>query len=116
MNRSLSTGRLVGVVGVVAILLLAIAAYGLIVVDTPRVQSVDNSWGTVTTEQTEIESEIQVENPLLVRVGDAAADVRYTVALNGITVATEREQEVSLGGQEDVIMVSTWMDNNEIPD
>ncbi len=111
----MNSGRKTGALLVVAVVLLGIAAYGLLAVDTPQIQSVDNSWGTVTENQTEIETAITVENPLLIRVGDGVADVRYTVALNGVEFATERKDGVQLSGRDDVITVSTSMDNDRIP-
>jgi len=104
-----------GIVLLMVVLLLGIAVYGLIAVDKPRIQSVDNNWGTVTANQTEVETAITVENPLLIRVGDGVADVRYTVALNDIEFATERESQVQLSGRDDVINISTSMNNDKIP-
>lgn len=89
------------------------AAYGLVVVDRPRVESVDNEWGTVEQNRSEVETEIVVDNPLLLRVGDSAADVSYTVALNGVTFATE-EERVLLGGDGDVVTTTTWVNNDHI--
>ncbi|QLK27740.2 LEA type 2 family protein [Natrinema zhouii] len=97
------------------VLIVATAAYGVLVVDRPQVESVDNEWGTVTNDRTEVETQIGVDNPLLLRVGDAAADVSYTVSMNDIEFATEQENRVSLAGDESTVTVSTWLDNNEIP-
>ncbi len=112
----MNSGRKAGIIVLVAVvLLLGIAAYGLFAVDKPRIQSVDNSWGTVTENQSEIETAITVENPLLLSVGDGVADVRYTVALNDVEFASERKSEVQLSGRDDVINVSTSMNNDKIP-
>lgn len=112
----MSSSRKTGVtVLLVAVLLLGIAAYGLLAVDKPQIQSVDNEWGTVTANQSEVETTITVENPLLLRVSDGVADVRYTVALNDVEFATERKSEVQLSGRDDVINVSTSMNNDKIP-
>ncbi|GAA0674165.1 LEA type 2 family protein [Natronoarchaeum mannanilyticum] len=106
-----------GVAALVVIALLGgIVAYGLVVVDRPRVESVDNSWGTVEENRSEVETEIAVDNPLLLRVSDGAANVRYTVAMNDVRVADEREKRVQLQGRDDVVTVRTWVDNDEIPD
>ncbi len=99
----------------VVVLLVGTVAYGAVAVDRPQVQSVDNDWGTVTSERTEVETRVTVDNPLLLRVGDTAADVSYTVSLNDIEVASERENRVRLGGDESTVGVSTWIDNDEIP-
>jgi len=106
--------------GVAALVVIAsivgIAAYGLVVVDRPRVESVDNNWGTVEENRSEVVTRIAVDNPLLLRVGDGVANVRYTVAMNDVTFADEREKQVRLQGRDDVVTVRTWVDNDEIPD
>lgn len=106
-RRSAAALVLVGV-------LVVAAAYGLVVVDRPRVESVDNEWGTVEENRSEVETEITVDNPLLLRLGDSAASVRYTVSLNGVQFASEAES-VRLGGEDDVVTTSTWVNNDRIP-
>lgn len=103
-----------GAVGVAVALVLGTAGVGLLAVDRPRVTSVDNDWGTVTSERTEVETQLVVDNPMVLRLGDAVADVNYTVSLNGVVVATERERRVRLSGPRDVVNVSTWLDNDDI--
>ncbi|ELY68736.1 LEA type 2 family protein [Natrinema versiforme] len=104
------------VILVAIVLLVAAAGYGLFAVDRPQVESVDNEWGTVTDERTEVETTVTVDNPRLLRVGDAAADISYTVRLNGIDVATGSEEGLTVTGRESEVSVSTWIDNDEIPD
>ncbi|QSW99408.1 LEA type 2 family protein [Haloterrigena alkaliphila] len=104
-----------GAILVAAVLIVSTAAYGVIAADRPRIESVENEWGTVTDERTEIETRIAVDNPLVLRVGDAAADVSYTVSANDIVIASERENSVRLAGDESTVAVSTWLDNDEIP-
>lgn len=97
------------------VLIVATVAYGVLAVDRPQIESVENEWGTVTNERTEVETRIGVDNPLVLRVGDAAADVSYTVSVNDIEIATERENRVRLAGDESTVTLSTWIDNDEIP-
>ena len=101
---------------VVLVSLVGIAAYGLLVVDRPSVESVDNSWGTVEENRTEVETEIAVDNPLLLRVADGAANVGYTISMNDVRIADERKERVRLQGRDDVVTVRTWVDNDEVPD
>ncbi|WP_254531889.1 LEA type 2 family protein [Natrinema gelatinilyticum] len=100
---------------VVVALIGATAAYGVLAVGRPQVESVDSKWGTVTTERTEVETRITVDDPLLLRLGDSAADVSYVVSMNDIEVATERENRVKLDGNDSTVTVSTWLDNDDIP-
>ncbi|WP_226004518.1 LEA type 2 family protein [Natrinema salinisoli] len=100
---------------VVLVVLVAAGTYGLLAVERPRVDSVDSEWGTVTSERTEVETRIGVDNPRLLRVGDAAADVSYTVSMNDLEVASERKRQVDAAGDEATVTVSTWLDNDDIP-
>lgn len=107
--------RRAGLAILVAILLTGgTATYGVITADRPQVESVDTEWGSVTDERTEVETRIGVDDPQLLRAGDAAADVSYTVTVNDIVIASERENRVRLDGA-DTVTVSTWFDNDEIP-
>lgn len=100
---------LVGLVGMAVV-------YGLLVVDKPRVESVENEWGAVNADRSEVETEIMVDNPLFLRVGDAAASVAYSITLNGVQFASGRKEEVHLGGQNGTVRMSIWMNNDRIPE
>ncbi|NUB92767.1 LEA type 2 family protein [Haloterrigena sp. SYSU A121-1] len=91
------------------------ATYGVITADRPQVESVETEWGTVTDERTEVETRIGVDEPLVLRAGDAAADVSYTVSVNDIVLASERDNRVRLDETGRAVTVSTWIDNDEIP-
>ncbi|WP_254545361.1 LEA type 2 family protein [Halomarina pelagica] len=112
-----SDSRLLRIAGVVVVLLLlAGTAYGLVAVDRPRVEAVDNDWGTVTQEWTEVETQLLVENPRLLRVGEAVANVEYTVSFNGIEMAHGQKKSIALSGERDVVNLSTRIDNDDIPE
>ncbi|ELZ17823.1 hypothetical protein C477_11447 [Haloterrigena salina JCM 13891] len=91
------------------------ATYGVITADRPQVESVETEWGTVTEERTEVETRIGVDEPLVLRAGDAAADVSYTVSANDIVLASERDNRVRFDDAGRAVTVSTWIDNDEIP-
>jgi LEA14-like dessication related protein len=112
MTRNARTGAVLALVG----LLVVTATYALLVVDRPRIESVENEWGDVNADRSEVETVIVIDNPLLLRVGDAAADVEYTVTVNGINFTAERREAVRLGGRDDVVRTSTWLHNDRIPD
>ncbi|MDF9744948.1 LEA type 2 family protein [Natrinema salsiterrestre] len=96
-------------------LVTASVAYGVVALDRPQVESVDNEWGTVTSERTEVETRIGVDDPRLLRLGDAAADVSYTVSLNDLEIASERKRRIDAAGDDANVTVSTWLDNDDIP-
>jgi len=99
----------------VAVLVVGAAAYGLLVFDRPSVESVENEWGTVEENQSEVETKIAVDNPWLLRLADSAANVKYTVALNDVVFATEEKKRVTLGS-DDTLTTSTWVNNDRIPE
>ncbi len=100
---------------VIIALIGATIAFGVLAADRPQIESVDNEWGTVTDERTEVETQVVVDNPLLLRVGDAAAAISYTISVNEIVIASERENQVRLAGSTSTVTVSTWIDNDQIP-
>ncbi|ADB61388.1 Protein of unknown function DUF1511 [Haloterrigena turkmenica DSM 5511] len=105
------------VLAVLAVIVLTggTATYGVITADRPQVESVETEWGTVTDERTEVETRIGVDEPLVLRAGDAAANVSYTVSANDIVLASERDNRVRFDDAGRAVTVSTWIDNDEIP-
>ena len=108
------TGAVAGVVAVGVV--LAAAVVGVTLWKRPTVESVDNDWGTVTPERTEVETQIRVDNPALLRIGESVADVTYTVSLNGIEAANGTKEGVHLSNRRNVVNVSTRLDNDDIPE
>ena len=108
------TGAVAAVVGVG--ILLGAAVLGAALLQRPTVEAVDNDWGTVTEERTEVETQIWVDNLALLRFGENVADVTYTVSLNGIQVANGTERAVHLSRGRNVVNASTWLDNDDIPE
>lgn len=100
---------------VVLILVAAVAGFGAIALDRPRIDRIENDWGTVTQERTEVQTRITVDNPRVVEFADATLDAEYTVSLNGIEVADGQKESVELSGRQNVVEVSTWLDNSDIP-
>jgi LEA14-like dessication related protein len=102
--------------------ILAIALVGLVVasavgfaaLERPRIRGIDNEWGTVTPERTEVVTHVAVENSLLLRVGGAVADIEYVVTMNDVEAANGRVESVDLAG-DGVVTHSTWFENEKIP-
>lgn len=102
-------------VTVVLILVAAVAGFGVIALDRPRIDRVENDWGTATQERTEVRTRITVDNPRTVELADATLDAEYTVSLNDIEVADGQKSSVSLSGRRNTVEVSTWLNNSDIP-
>ena len=82
--------------------------------EQPRLESMQNEFGTVTNETTEIRSNIVVQNPND-RSLPGGATVAYTVSMNGVTVADGSKNGISIESGRNEITLSTEMDNAKIP-
>ncbi|RBI60043.1 hypothetical protein DMJ13_20415 [halophilic archaeon] len=99
----------------VLILIIAVAGGGAVALDRPQIDRVESDWGTVTQERTEIQTRITVDNPRIVKLADATLNVEYTVSLNDIKVADGQKGSVELSGRRNVVEISTWLNNSDIP-
>lgn len=105
------------IVAAVALVLVLAIIIGALTVELPRVEGVDNDWGTVTQNRTEIETQIAIDNPLLLRFAESVVDLEYTVSLNDIQFAHGRKRAVQFsGGGETVVNVTTYANNDDIPE
>ena len=105
------------IVAVVAVVLVLAVLIGALTVELPRVEGVDNDWGTVTQNRTEIETQIAIANPPLLRFAESVVDLEYTVSLNDIQFAHGRKRAVQFsGGGETVVNVATYANNDDIPE
>jgi len=96
-------------------LLVVAAGVGVVFVDPPKTTDVDSEFGRVTDERTEVRTRVTVEDPTLLRVGEPVADVEYTVSMNDVQMAHEREEAVDLSRGRNVVQLSTWLDNDDVP-
>lgn len=108
-------GIAVALAGIV-LLLVGAAVVGVLAFDRPRVAGVDNDWGEVTENRTEIETQIAVKNPRLLELADGVTNVRYTVSLNDVRIADDRVERVDVSGDRDAISTTTWANNDKIPE
>ncbi|WP_096388854.1 LEA type 2 family protein [Halopenitus persicus] len=86
------------------------------VLGTPSVTGVDNAFGNVTEETTEIHTDIHVRNPNPIGVTAGGLTVDYEVRLNGIAMANGTKSGVALDRGNDTIPTTTAMNNGRIPD
>ena len=107
-----------GTIAVAGVVLLLVGAgvVGAGVFDRPSVAGVDNDWGEVTENRTEIETRIAVENPGLLELIDGVTNAEYTVSLNDVRIAHGQKNGVDLSGNRDVISATTWANNDKIPE
>ncbi|WP_435176778.1 LEA type 2 family protein [Halorussus sp. AFM4] len=105
----LAVGMVVSAVGVGAAL-----TTGVVSLQPPTVESVDNEWGEVTSERTGIRTRLVVNNPNGVGV-PGVATVKYDVLMNDVTVA-EGSSGLSLSPGRNELTLRTHIDNGKIPE
>lgn len=102
-----------GVIGGLLLLIGLAAAVG--VLGVPGVEAVDNSFGEVTDNETEIETALVVSNPNPFGIGNEGVAVNYTVAMNGIDMAHGAKEEIALDRGESTLALQSYLQNEAIP-
>ncbi|WP_458188270.1 LEA type 2 family protein [Haladaptatus sp. NG-WS-4] len=101
----------------VVILVAALVGAGVLsgVLGAPRV-GIDNEFGDVSNETTEIRTALVVNNPnpFGVRVGNTS--VNYTVEMNDVAMASGQRSNLGLDSGNSTLLFSTRMQNGKIPE
>jgi LEA14-like dessication related protein len=87
---------------------------GVVSLEPPTVESVENEWGEVTDERTGIDTHVAVNNPNGVGI-PGVASVSYDVAMNDVTVASGSSGGLSLSPGTNEVTLQTHIDNEKIP-
>jgi LEA14-like dessication related protein len=107
----------VTVLVVLVVLVAAVGtAYVLGVVGAPSVVAVENRFGEVTNETTEVETDLVVNNPNPVGVALGGTTVDYTVRMNGVAMAAGDRDGLSVERGNSTLPFTTRMRNERIPD
>jgi LEA14-like dessication related protein len=102
---------------VLVVLVAAVGtAYVLGAVGTPSVVAVENRFGEVTNETTEVETDLVVSNPNPVGVTLGGTTVDYTVRMNGVAMAGGLKDGLSVEQGNSTLPFTTRMRNERIPD
>ena len=105
----------------VALLALLVVAGGVAgafavgILGVPSVAAVDNTFGNVTNETTEVKTDLVVSNPNPVGVGLDGVSVNYTVSMNDIEMAQGGREGVAVGTGNSTIPLETALRNDKIP-
>ncbi|NHN59034.1 MULTISPECIES: LEA type 2 family protein [Halorussus] len=100
------------------VLLAGVAVAGgvsLGVLGAPSVGGINNSFGNVTEDTTEIRTDIAVSNPNPVGVSLGGVSVSYDVTMNDVAMANGTKEGVSVGAGNSTVELATLMDNDRIP-
>ena len=90
-------------------------AFAVGIFGVPSVAAVDNSFGDVTNETTEVETDLVVSNPNPVGIGLDGVSVNYTVSMNEIEMAQGGREGVSVATGNSTIPLETDLRNDAIP-
>ena len=82
----------------------------------PTLNSIDNEFGTVNETQTEIRTNVSVNNPNPIGVSFGGLKIDYTVGMNGIPMANGTRTGLSIQTGNSSLQFVTSLDNTKIPD
>ena len=105
-------------VALVGLLIVAGAvggAFAVGILGVPSVAAVDNTFGDVTNETTEVRTDLVVSNPNPVGIGLDGVSVNYTVSMNDIEMAQGGREGVRVRTGNSTVPLETDLRNNAIP-
>ncbi|ELZ36311.1 Water stress and Hypersensitive response domain protein [Halorubrum saccharovorum DSM 1137] len=115
LSALVSSKLRIALVGVLVVVGAVGGAFVLGILGVPSVAAVDNTFGDVTNETTEIETDLVVSNPNPVGIGLDGVSVNYTVSMNGIEMAQGGREGVSVGTGNSTLELETRLRNDGIP-
>lgn len=110
--------RKILIIGIIIIVLFVviigfvIAGFFTGALGIPSIKNIDNSWGEVTADTTEIITNVTIENPNPFAI--LLSQIEYTITMNNITMAEGLDKGVTIGEGESTIQISSFLDNSKI--
>lgn len=86
---------------------------GVLTTTPPSVESIENEWGAVSADRTEIRTSIAVNNPNKVSI-PGVAGVSYEVAMNDVILANGKSGGIGLSPGRNELTLTTAIDNQKI--
>jgi len=86
------------------------------ILGVPSVERVDNQFGSVNDTDTEIRTDLVVNNPNPIGVRLGSMSVNYSVSMNDVRVATGEKNGVGIGTGNSTVELTTYLQNERIPD
>lgn len=102
---------LVGV-AVILVVLGGLAVAG--VLGAPAIDRIDNTFGDVSEDETDIESDIVIDNPNPIGIGLGDASINYSIAMNDVHMAAGQVAGIDIGSGQSTIPAITSMHNEGI--
>lgn len=114
MRRAAQIG--IAIIGVVVVLILGVVvAAGAGVFQEPTVEEIQNEWGEITDEETEIITTVVVDNPNPIGLPGGLLGVEYDVVMNGVEMAEGGKSGFGLAAGINELELTTTIDNQKIP-
>ncbi len=111
----------IGIIGIILIVVILVGGAGYLLYsggkpEVPEVKSITNSWGNITTESSEIKTDIQVDNPNAFPI--PIKGMEYQIFMNDVKMGSGHSMgKASLPAQkEHTITMSTEVENDKIPE
>ncbi len=111
----------IGIIGIILIVVILVGGAGYLLYsggkpEVPEVKSITNSWGDITTESSEIKTDIQVDNPNAFPI--PIKGMEYQIFMNDVKMGSGHSMgKASLPAQkEHTITMSTEVENDKIPE
>ncbi|QCC51613.1 LEA type 2 family protein [Halapricum salinum] len=112
--RAIKAAKVTAVALVALVVLLGIlVATGVLA--APTVETIDNGWGEVTDDATQIETQVVVDNPNPIPV-PGIIDVSYTASLNDVTLTQNTRSGIGLSPGTNTLRLSSAIPNDRIAD
>ncbi len=111
-------GRIFKYLGITVVTLAALVAIGyfLGVFGVPQLNGIDNEFGTVNETDTEIRTNVSVNNPNPIGVSIGGVKIDYTVAMNDLPMANGTKNGVSIQTGNSSVEFVTYLNNTRIPE
>jgi len=94
---------------------VVVGAFGLGVIGTPGVETVENRFTGVSENTTTVGTTLTISNPNLIGVRLGGTTIEYTVSMNDVAMARGEKEGIALGSGNTTIKFSTTMQNGKIP-
>jgi len=105
----------IALVGLLVLVGAVGGAFAVGILGVPSVAAVDNTFGDVTNETTEVETDLVVSNPNPIGVGLDGVSVNYTVSMNDVEMAQGGREGVSVASGNSTVPLETELRNDAIP-
>ena len=106
------------IIGIIFLIFIGIIIIGFItgILSIPSVKNINNRWGNISDDNTEIISSIKIENNNPFKIILPRVKVDYTLKMNNIKMANGKIENINLQKGDTTIEVTSYLNNKRIPD